>query len=49
MNQEKNKEGNRNKNTMELPKAGEKYNGLPVYVGLLTAIASIIGLKKNKF
>ncbi|CAI3461257.1 hypothetical protein CIRMBP1207_02234 [Enterococcus cecorum] len=49
MNQEKNKEGNRNKNTMELPKTGEKYNGLPVYVGLLTAIASIIGLKKNKF
>ncbi|HII3940156.1 TPA: LPXTG cell wall anchor domain-containing protein, partial [Enterococcus faecium] len=49
MNQEKNKEGNRNKNTMELPKTGEKYNGLPVYVGLFTAIASIIGLKKNKF
>ncbi|MGT9216558.1 LPXTG cell wall anchor domain-containing protein, partial [Enterococcus faecalis] len=49
MNQEKKKEGNRNKNTMELPKTGEKYNGLPVYVGLFTAIASIIGLKKNKF
>ena len=46
---QKNKEGNRNKNTMELPKTGEKYNGLPVYVGLFTAIASIIGLKKNKF
>lgn len=49
MNQEKNKEGNRNKNTMELPKTGEKYNGLPVYVGLFTAIASIIGLKKINF
>ncbi|EPM6852533.1 LPXTG cell wall anchor domain-containing protein, partial [Enterococcus hirae] len=46
---EKKKEGNRNKNTMELPKTGEKYNGFPVYVGLFTTIASIIGLKKNKF
>ncbi|WP_244322416.1 LPXTG cell wall anchor domain-containing protein, partial [Enterococcus faecalis] len=48
-NQEKKKEDNRNKNTMELPKTGEKYNGLPMYLGLFTVIVSIIGLKKNKF
>ncbi|WP_458103354.1 LPXTG cell wall anchor domain-containing protein [Enterococcus faecalis] len=48
-NQEKKKEDNRNKNTMELPKTGEKYNGLSMYLGLFTVIVSIIGLKKNKF
>lgn len=42
----KKKEDNRNKNTMELPKTGEKYNGLPMYLGLFTVIVSIIGLKK---
>ncbi|EGO8491507.1 LPXTG cell wall anchor domain-containing protein [Enterococcus faecalis] len=34
---------------MELPKTGEKYNGLSMYLGLFTVIVSIIGLKKNKF
>lgn len=48
-NQEKKKEDNRNKNTMELPKTGEKYNGLPMYLGLFTVIVSIIGLKKKNF
>lgn len=45
----KKKEDNRNKNTMELPKTGEKYNGLPMYLGLFTVIVSIIGLKKINF